>query len=440
MAMTQIEAARKGIITPAMESVLKEERISPQTLMERLAKGEIVILANRVHLEKNLQRPLGVGKGLKTKVNANIGTSYDYPDLEEERKKLKALLKAGADSMMDLSTGGMIAEIRRALMEECPIPMGTVPIYEAEYRAVKEKGSFLDMEFEDYLEVFEEQAREGVDFFTIHAGLRLDSLRRLKEVGRLTKIVSRGGGLIAAWMLKRGEENPLYTHFDELLEICHEYDVTVSLGDGLRPGSLRDATDAVQIDELLTLGELVERCRKANVQVMVEGPGHIPLHEIPANILLQKKVCKGAPFYVLGPLVTDVGAGWDHITGAIGGAIAAAHGADLLCYITPAEHLGLPTPEHVYEGVIAFRIAAHAGDISKGIEGAIEWDDAMSKARYELNWEEQLRLALDPYRAREIFEQRASATRACSMCGPFCPMNLVEKFLVRDLKVLEQAL
>jgi len=304
---------------------------------------------------------IGIGKGLRTKVNANLGTSYDYVNVAEEVEKLKVAMEAGADTVMDLSTGGNLRAIRQTLMAVAEIPLGSVPVYEAEL------------------------------------------------------VVSRGGGLLAAWMMYHNRENPLYERFDDILDIMRTYDVTVSLGDSLRPGSIADSFDRPQIHELLVLGELVDRSRKAGVQVMVEGPGHVPLNEIEAQVLAEKKICKGAPFYVLGPLPTDVGAGWDHITGAIGGALAAAAGVDFLCYVTPAEHLGLPTPEHVRAGVIAFRIAAHIGDIVKGVKGAYEWDLAMSRARYALDWEAQLRLALDPVKAREIFEQRASKTEACSM-------------------------
>ncbi len=436
--MTQLEAARQGKITPEMEKVAKDEGLHPEVVRQGVAEGTIVIPANKVHLSRNLKRVIGIGKGLRTKVNANLGTSYDYVNVAEEVEKLKVAMEAGADTVMDLSTGGNLRAIRQTLMAVAEIPLGSVPVYEAEFDAARKKGSVFHLEPDDFLEAIEKHAQDGVDFMTIHAGITLEGLRFMKEQGRTTWVVSRGGGLLAAWMMYHNRENPLYERFDDILDIMRTYDVTVSLGDSLRPGSIADSFDRPQIHELLVLGELVERSRKAGVQVMVEGPGHVPLNEIEAQVLAEKKICKGAPFYVLGPLPTDVGAGWDHITGAIGGALAAAAGVDFLCYVTPAEHLGLPTPEHVRAGVIAFRIAAHIGDIVKGVKGAYEWDLAMSRARYALDWEAQLKLALDPVRAREIFEQRASKTEACSMCGPFCPMNLVEKFLKDAKKAREE--
>ncbi len=431
--MTQLEAAKRGIITPEMEYVAESEGLDPKYIMEGVRNGEIVIPANRIHLSKNLRKLVGIGKGLKTKVNANLGTSYDYVDVEEEKMKLRVAVEAGADTVMDLSTGGDLRFIRRELMEICEVPLGSVPVYEAEFDAAKRKGSVFDLEEEDFLEAIETHAKDGVDFMTIHAGITLEGLRFMKNQKRTTWVVSRGGGLLAAWMMYHNRENPLLTRFDDILDIMREYDVTVSLGDSLRPGSIADSFDRPQIHELLILGELVDRCRDAGVQVMVEGPGHVPLNEIQAQVIAQKKITKGAPFYILGMLPTDVAAGWDHIAGAIGGALAGWAGADMLCYITPAEHLGLPTVEHVREGVVAFKIAAHVADIAKGVKGAADWDLAMSRARYALDWETQLKLALDPIKARQIFNERASKTVACSMCGPFCPMNLVEKF-VQDAK------
>lgn len=428
--MTQLLQAQKGTFTDVMAFVLDKEPISKQDLIEGVAAGKIVIPANLNRLESGF-RPIGIGEGLRIKVNANIGTSQDFCDVGREKTKLQWSLDAGADTIMDLSTGGDIDAIRHVLLGGCPVPLGTVPLYQAEFDVVRRKGTFLEMTMEDFLEVMERQAKDGVDFMTIHAGLRLESLRRLKEMDRLTRIVSRGGGLMAAWMIHHEKENPLYEHYDAILNICREYDVTVSLGDGMRPGCLHDATDTIQMDELLTLAELVRRSRKAGVQVMVEGPGHIPLHQIGTNIQIQKTTCDGAPFYVLGPLVTDVAAGWDHITGAIGGALAGWVGADFLCYVTPSEHLALPVEEEVRRGVMAFRIAAHAADIARGLPGAREWDDRMSRARYELDWETQLKEAMDPKTARDIFESRTSNTKACSMCGSFCPMNLVEMVLFK---------
>jgi phosphomethylpyrimidine synthase len=433
MNLTQLESAKKGIVTPEMEYVAKVEGLEPRVVMEGVARGEIVIPANKIHLSKNLRKLTGIGKGLRTKVNANLGTSFDYVNVEEEKQKLLVAVEAGADTVMDLSTGGDLRAIRKALMEICQVPMGSVPVYEAEFDSAKTKGSIFDLEPDDFIKAIETHAKDGVDFMTIHAGITLEGLRFMKNQGRTTWVVSRGGGLLAAWMMYHNRENPLLERFDDILDICRTYDVTISLGDSLRPGSIADSFDRPQIHELLVLGELVDMCRSAGVQVMVEGPGHVPLNEIQAQVIAQKKITKGAPFYILGMLPTDVAAGWDHIAGAIGGAVAGWAGADMLCYITPAEHLGLPTVEHVREGVIAFKIAAHVADIAKGIKGAWEWDLAMSRARYALDWETQLKLALDPKKAREIYEQRASKTVACSMCGPFCPMNLIEKF-VQDAK------
>ncbi|MGQ9556519.1 MAG: phosphomethylpyrimidine synthase ThiC [Desulfurispora sp.] len=428
--MTQLEAARAGKITEAMEQVAEKEKIAVQEVCQGVARGEIVIPANVRH--ENIQ-PAGVGKGLRVKVNANIGTSTAYPELAPELEKLAAALEAGADSVMDLSTGGDLPAIRQEIIARCPVMLGTVPVYQAWVEAARRGGHILDMSEDELFAVIEEHARSGVDFITVHCGVTSQVIRTLKEQGRVTDIVSRGGSFMAAWVLHHGRENPLYSQFDRLLEICRQYDVTLSLGDGLRPGALADATDRAQVAELLVLGELVDRARRAGVQVMVEGPGHVPLHQVAANIQLQKSLCQGAPFYVLGPLVTDVAPGYDHITSAIGGALAAWAGADFLCYVTPAEHLGLPTVEDVRAGVIAARIAGHAADIARGLPGALEWDRAMAQARRALDWEEQLRLAIDPVRARQVREQRNQAgAQACSMCGDFCAMQLVADYLGKD--------
>lgn len=428
--MTQLEQARRQIVTDQVRSAAEREPVSPEEIANNIRKGTVVLPANRVHIAHGL-RPVAIGRGLTIKVNANIGTSTDIVDLDSEKSKLNKALEAGTDAVMDLSTGGNIDFVRKELIRDCPAPFGTVPLYQAEYEVAENKGNFLNFEIEDFLKVLARHGEDGVDFVTIHSGLRQESLRRLQTVGRLTRIVSRGGGLMAAWMIHHNRENPLYEHFDRILDICRDYDMTISLGDGLRPGSLADATDAVQMDELLTLGELVEVCRNEGVQVMVEGPGHIPLDEIHTNIQIQKKICRQAPFYVLGPLVTDVAAGWDHVNGAIGGAVAGMSGADFLCYVTPTEHLGLPTPEDVYEGVMVFRVAAHAADIARGLPGSRDWDDEMSRARYDLDWKKQLKLAMDPRKAQTIHEKRSSDAEGCTMCGSFCPMNLVEKTLVK---------
>lgn len=425
--MTQLQAARTGKITAVMEKVAAEEKREPDFIRQGVAEGTIVIPCNKNH--RGL-RPLGVGTGLKTKVNANIGTSTAYPDLEEERAKLRAALDAGADSVMDLSTGGDLDRNRRAIIEECPVMVGTVPLYSAMVDAREKHGAMVNLTADDLFRVIQKHAADGADFLTVHCGVTRRVVETLKEQGRLADIVSRGGSFIAGWMFHHGKENPLYEQYDRLLEICLEYDVTLSLGDGLRPGCLRDATDRAQIAELVVLGELVERARRAGVQVMVEGPGHVPLDQVTANVQVQKSLCKGAPFYVLGPLVTDVAPGYDHITSAIGGAVAAMAGADFLCYVTPAEHLGLPTVDDVREGVMACRLAGHAADVSKGIPGALEWDNRMSAARKALDWSKQRELSLDPQKFSRYRDDRNPAnTEACTMCGDYCAMQIVERYI-----------
>ncbi|MGO0123502.1 phosphomethylpyrimidine synthase ThiC [Desulfothermobacter acidiphilus] len=428
--MTQLEAARRGEITPAMRRVAERERCSPEQVRQKVAAGQLVIPANPRH---RCLDPTGIGTGLRTKVNANLGTSPQFPDPQRELRKLQVALAAGADAVMDLSTGGDLDEVRRLVLEHSTVPVGTVPIYQAAVEARERHGSIVAMSADELFEVIERQAADGVDFMTVHCGVTLESVERLRRQGRVTNIVSRGGCFVLGWILHHQEENPLYQHFERLLDICQRYDVTLSLGDGLRPGSLADATDRAQIQELILLGELVERARAAGVQVMVEGPGHVPLHQVALNVQLQKSLCGEAPFYVLGPLVTDVAPGYDHIVAAIGGALAGMAGADFLCYVTPAEHLGLPTAEDVHEGVIAARIAAHAADLAKGVPGAEEWDLSMAQARRKLDWEEQLRLALDPVRARQIRRERnPEGLRECTMCGEFCAMRLVASFLGQE--------
>ncbi|MEO0231949.1 MAG: phosphomethylpyrimidine synthase ThiC [candidate division WOR-3 bacterium] len=425
--MTQIEFARKGIITEVMEKIAKDENVSPEFIKEKVSEGEIVIPFNPNH--KSLKKPCGIGSGLRTKINANIGTSFDYVNIDEEIEKLKVAIEYGADTVMDLSTGGDLKKIREKIIENSIVPVGTVPIYEAEIRAAQEKGSIFEMTPSLLFEVIKEHGKSGVDFITVHVGITLESLKRLKNQKRITGIVSRGGGLLAVWMMHSKKENPLYEKFDELLDIAREYDMTLSLGDGLRPGSIIDATDRAQIEELILLGELVEKARNKGVQVMVEGPGHIPINEIKMNVEMEKKFCKNAPFYVLGPLPCDTGAGFDHIVGAIGGALAASYGVDFLCYVTPSEHLGLPKVEDVKYGVIASKIAAHIGDLAKGIKSAWEMNKKLSEARYKLKWEEEFKYMLFPEEAKKIFKERKSETKACSMCGPFCPMNLFEEYI-----------
>ena len=424
---TQMQAARAGKITEAMKEVAAQERQSPETIRERVAKGTVAICANPNHTGV---KPAGVGEGLRVKVNANIGTSSDFPDLAPELEKLKEAVRCGVDAVMDLSTGDNIGVSRRAIIDQSPVMVGTVPIYEATVTAMKERGAVVDMKAEDLLRAIEEQAKDGADFMTLHCGLTREAIARLHRQGRVMDVVSRGGSFITGWMLHNEKENPLYENYDTILDICEKYDVTISLGDGLRPGCLADATDRAQIAELMTLGELVDRAWARGVQVMVEGPGHVPFDQIAANMKLEKQLCHGAPFYVLGPLVTDIAPGYDHITSAIGGTMAAVHGADFLCYVTPAEHLALPTLQDVHDGVIASRIAAHAADIVKGVPGAAEWDLSMARARKALDWEAQMDLAIDPETARAKRAQREAAdTDACSMCGNYCAVKIVNQYM-----------
>jgi phosphomethylpyrimidine synthase len=424
--MTQAEKARKGILTPVLKKVARAEAIAPEKLAGLVADGLVVIPFNPKH---SPARPAGIGKGLRTKVNVNIGTSRDFPLLADELRKVRISLEYGADALMDLSTGGDLRRIRRAILARTPIPLGTVPVYQAAVKAIDRRESIVDMTEEDLFEAIESQAREGVDFMTVHSGLTLKAIDRLKKQGRVADIVSRGGAFHLAWMLHNEKENPFYARFDRLLEIARRFDVTLSLGDGLRPGSILDATDRPQIEELLTLGELVKRAGEAGVQVMVEGPGHVPLDQVEMNMRLEKRVCHGAPFYVLGPLVTDIAPGYDHIVSAIGGAVAAAAGADFLCYVTPAEHLGLPSEDDVREGLVASKIAAHVADIVKGVPGALERDLALARARKRLDWETQRRLAIDPVKFAAVRKRRKTHSRACSMCGDFCAMRIVSEFL-----------
>jgi phosphomethylpyrimidine synthase len=424
--MTQLELARQGIISPQMKHVSEKEGVETSFIIQRLSDGEVTIPANVNHT--NLT-PCGIGRGLKTKVNANIGTSSDFCDLNTELRKLQTAIDFGADTVMDLSTGGEISAIRRAIMSASTVPIGTVPIYQAGIEAIERHGAIVNMSVDEIFAVIEEHAKDGVDFMTVHCGVTQASLARLKKQGRTTDIVSRGGAFLIGWMLHNDKENPLYQYFGRLLDLALEYDFTLSLGDGLRPGCLADATDRAQIEELITLGELVECSREAGVQAMVEGPGHLPLDQIATNVQLEKSLCSGAPFYVLGPLVTDIGAGYDHITAAIGGAIAAAAGADFLCYVTPTEHLSLPNVEDVKEGVIASCIAAHVADIVKGVKGAKDWDEQMSRARKSLDWETQAKLSLDPELSQQVHGKIPASGETCSMCGKYCAMAIVERYL-----------
>lgn len=425
--MTQIESARQGKVTDEIRAVAEKEKRSPEFIIDGLRNGTIIIPVNKLRRGRHA---IGIGAGLATKVNANIGSSSDQVSLEIELEKLASALDAGADTVMDLSTGGDIEAIRRAVLEAATVPVGTVPIYESAIRAVRAEKGMVKMTEDEIFQTIEDHLKSGIDFVTVHCGVTRAALAKLREGGRLTDVVSRGGSFTLEWMHYNEKENPLYSGYDRLLEMARAYDVTLSLGDGLRPGSLADATDLLQVSEMVVLGELVKRANRAGVQVMVEGPGHVPLNEVEANVVLEKKMCFGAPFYVLGPLVTDISAGYDHIAGAIGGAVAAAAGADFLCYVTPSEHLRLPTAEDVREGVVATRVAAHAGDIVKRVPGAYEWDVAMSEARKNLDWDRMLKLALDPRRARKLRDSsKPQDTDLCTMCGEFCAMKKVKGVL-----------
>jgi phosphomethylpyrimidine synthase len=425
MASTQLDFARQGVITAKMKEAAHAEGVTPEFIRAGLASGSIIICHNNNHANG---RPLAVGTGLRTKVNANIGTSADDLDITKELEKARVAVHHGADAIMDLSTGGPVDEIRRAIIAETAACIGTVPLYQAALDAVRtRKKAIVDMTVDDIFAGIVKHADDGVDFITVHCGVTRSTVERMKNEGRIMDVVSRGGAFTIEWMTHNNLENPLYEHFDRLLEIVREYDMTLSLGDGFRPGCLADATDRAQIHELIILGELTQRAQAAGVQVMIEGPGHVPLQQIQANILLQKRLCHGAPFYVLGPLVTDIAPGYDHITCAIGGAIAAAAGADFLCYVTPSEHLRLPTVEDVREGVIASRIAAHAGDIAKGVKGAMEKDIQMARCRKKLDWEGQFGLALDPEKARRLRAESGVADHgACTMCGEFCAYKVMD--------------
>jgi phosphomethylpyrimidine synthase len=423
---TQLQAARAGQITPEMEFVAKRENLTPELIRDEVAVGRMVIPANKVHLSGRLE-PMAIGIAAKCKINANIGNSAVTSNVDEELEKLHVSVHYGADTVMDLSTGRDIDRIRKAIIDASPVPIGTVPIYQM----LEELGGNIeDMRPQHFLDMVEHQAKQGVDYMTIHCGVMLEHLHL--TTGRVTGIVSRGGSLIAKWMMTHRKPNPLYTHFDDLCDIMREYDVTWSLGDGLRPGSIADASDAAQFAELDVLGELTERGWKNGTQVMVEGPGHIPMDQIEMNIKRQIEVCKGAPFYVLGPLVTDVAPGYDHITSGIGAALAGWHGAAMLCYVTPKEHLGLPNREDVKQGVIAYKIAAHAADVARKRKGAQDRDDALSRARFGFDWNEQFRLSLDPETARSYHDETLpqdtfKSAHFCSMCGPkYCSMKITE--------------
>ena len=425
--VTQIKAAKEGKITDEMHTVAKDESQSPQSVRQRIAEGKVIITRNT---QRENIHPIGIGEGLSTKINANIGTSPDLCDLELEIEKAKIAVKYGADTIMDLSTGGNLDEIRRKILKTVNVPIGTVPIYQTAIEVAKKKGSIMHMTEDDIFSTIEKHAKDGVDFMTVHCGVIQQIVKRLAKHPRLMGIVSRGGTFLAAWILHHKKENPLYANYDYLLELAAEYDFVLSLGDGLRPGCIFDSTDWPQVQELLTIGELVDRAKAANVQAMVEGPGHLPLNDIEANVQLEKSVCKGAPFYVLGPVVTEIAPGYDHIVGAIGGAIAGFAGADFLCYLTPSEHLGLPNLEDVKEGVIVTKIAAHAVDIVKLGSKAAARDLAMAKARSNLNWKKQIENALDPEKAKKIRGRvKLKSPETCSMCSEYCAIKILREAL-----------
>lgn len=424
---TQMEAARKGIVTPELEIVAKKELMEVEELLPLVASGRVAIPANKNH--KSLD-PEGIGSMLRTKINVNLGISKDAKDYDVEMEKVQSAVDMGAHSIMDLSSHGNTQPFRKKLVDECPAILGTVPVYDS---VIHYQRDLKTLSAKDFIDVVRLHAEDGVDFVTLHCGITRKTIDQIKNQNRITNIVSRGGSLVFAWMSMTGEENPFYEYYDEILEICREYDVTISLGDACRPGCLADASDIAQIEELVRLGELTQRAWDKDVQVLVEGPGHMPIDQIAANMKIQETLCKGAPFYVLGPLVTDIAPGYDHITAAIGGAIAAANGAAFLCYVTPAEHLCLPNLDDVKQGIIASKIAAHAADIAKGIKGARDIDDKMSRARVELDWEGQFKYAIDPELARKRRdESMPEHDDSCSTCGKFCAMRSMNKALAGE--------
>jgi phosphomethylpyrimidine synthase len=425
-----ITELRKGKIPSLVQKIARAEKIQLDVLVKGILERKIVITKNK---KRKKVKPTGIGYPLTTKVNANVGTSTDKSDITFEVRKAVLAEKAGADTIMDLSTGGNIKKIRQEILKKTTIPLGTVPIYQAAIEAVQKKGGIVHMTEEQIFEVIEEQAEDGVDFMTLHCGVTLETFERLKNEGRVMDVVSRGGTLLLTWMLYNEKENPLYTNFDRILDIAYDYDLTLSLGDGFRPGAIEDSSDRAQFHELSILGELTKRAHKRNVQVIIEGPGHIPINEIEMNVKMEKKVCHGAPFYVLGPLVTDIAPGYDHIVSAIGGAVASYYGADFLCYVTPSEHLGIPDLEDVKKGVIASRIAAHAGDVAKGIPGAKEWDKEISIARKKMDWQRQFELVIDSEKAKYTRNKMTPKIKeVCSMCGEFCAIKLLTDALKKN--------
>jgi phosphomethylpyrimidine synthase len=424
--MTLKIQAQNGIITTEMEQVAEYEGVRPECILEGLANGTIAIPKNR---KRSFPHIRGIGKGLRTKINANLGSSPYHIDIDEEKNKLHAAVAHGADAVMDLSLGSKLISIRREILKESKVTVGTVPIYQTAFELSAKKRDITDMSIDDFLATVEKQAEEGVDFMTIHSGVTLQSLEALLSQTRVLNVVSRGGSFLFSWMKKNGRQSPLFDHFDDIIDILAEYDITLSLGDGMRPGAVADATDRAQITELITLGELAEKAWEKGVQVIIEGPGHVPLNMIHENIRLEKSLCKGAPFYVLGPLVTDCAAGYDHIAGAIGGALAAYFGADFLCYVTPAEHIRLPTVEHVIDGVIASKIAAHAADLAKGMSYAKTRDLKMAQARKELDWQRQIDLCFHPEKAKQLrSSSEIGKDNVCTMCGEFCAIKRLQEF------------
>jgi len=425
--MTQLREALQGIITPAMKQVAEKEGIAPELVRQGVARGTIVIPCNH---RRNGMTPAGIGAGLRTKVSASVGLYGGGASIDAELRKIGTAVAAGADSIMDLSVSGDIDSMRRQTLAATPTPVGTLPLYQAIAEAAVKRGSPVRMTVDDLFDVIERQAADGVDFLALHCGTTMDVVQRAKTEGRIDPLVSYGGSHLIGWMIHNRMENPLYEQYDRILEIARSYDVTLSLADGMRPGCVADSLDGAQVHELVILGELVRRAREAGVQIMVKGPGHVPLNQIEATVTLQKSLCKGAPYFIFGPVVTDVAAGYDHISGAIGGAIAAWAGAELICYVTAAEHIGIPDLAQVHEGVIAARIAAHAGDLARGLKGAAQWDLQLSRARKDLDWEGQLALAIDPQRAGELRKLRSEESSAgCAMCGKYCAMKVVSQYL-----------
>ena len=425
--MTQLEAALKNKITPEMKIVARKENLSVEYIKEGIKSGEIIIPKNINHKIRNI---CGIGKGLRTKINVNIGTSPVHMNIGEEIEKLRIAEKYSADTVMDLSLGTVLNDVRKKIIELSNIPVGTVPLYQVGFELSRSKREITDMKMDDIIKVIENQAREGIDFMTLHCGSTRETLGRMEKEGRILNIVSRGGSMMVLWMKHNKKENPLYEYYDDILKILKKYDVTISIGDGFRPGAIADATDRSQVQELILLGELAQREKQEGVQAMIEGPGHVPLNQIVTNIQLQKSLCHNAPFYVLGPVVTDIAPGYDHITSAIGGALAAFSGADFLCYVTPAEHLKLPTIADVKQGTIATKIAAHSADIARGIPDAIEKDTEMSRARRRLDWNKQIKLSIDPDKSRQYREEsESSEADFCSMCGDFCAIKQLNKIL-----------